>query len=66
LSDDVVATFETVERLLGRDRVETRRTREGVMTMRTLPNLDVVDLGQSLMSLDGVAHPSLSFPSTRR
>lgn len=57
--DEVVARFELVEHLLGADAVERRRRRsDGSVIRGLMPTLQVVDLGDALRVLDGVANTS--------
>lgn len=52
--NEVVDSFNRVERILGHDWIEASRLRSGLKIRGTLPTLGVVTTGQMLASLDGV------------
>jgi hypothetical protein len=65
-SEDSVAAFERVERILGRAWIEACRVSDGSIVRGTAPALRVISMGQKLAALDGIAATETLIEHIRR
>jgi hypothetical protein len=65
-SEDSVAAFDRVEKILGREWIESGRASGGNIIRGSGPTLRVVNMGQRLAALDGVAATEKLISQIRR